>query len=79
MKFDIKDLNYLFMLAMMLFLASYQQFKIHDLETEITELKYYSVDTATHCISKIGQMTQDDFDFCRDLLIKLGYKERDGS
>ena len=34
MKFDIKDLNYLFMLAMMLFLAAYQQFKIHDLETE---------------------------------------------
>jgi hypothetical protein len=41
--------------------------------------KYYSVDNAVECIGKVGKMTKEDVDYCRPLLLKLGFKERKDS
>ena len=46
---------------------------------EINNLKYYSVDNAVECIGKVGKMTKEDVDYCRPLLLKLGFKERKDS
>ena len=46
---------------------------------QVKELKYYSVDNAVECIGIVGKMTQEDVDYCRPLLLKLGFKERKDS
>ena len=46
---------------------------------EINNLKYYSVNNAVECIGRVGKMTKEDVDYCRPLLLKLGFKERKDS
>jgi len=46
---------------------------------KINTLQYYSVDDAVECIGKVGKMTKEDVDYCRPLLLKLGFKERKDS
>ena len=46
---------------------------------KINTLQYYSVDNAVECIGKVGKMTKEDVDYCRPLLLKLGFKERKDS
>ena len=46
---------------------------------QVKELKYYSVDNSVECIGKVGEMTKEDVDYCRPLLLKLGFKERKDS
>jgi len=52
-------------------------YKIGELNNKNNELQYSSVDNAVECIGKIGNMTKQDVDYCRPLLISLGFKERE--
>ena len=63
-----KDLIYALIL-LLIGLGVYQQHRI-------SQLQYWSVDNAVECIGKVGKMTKEDVDYCRPLLLKLGFKER---
>ena len=64
-----KDLIYGSLILLLIGLGGYQQHRINQLE-------YYSTDNAVNCIGKVGNMTRADVDYCRPLLLKLGFTER---
>jgi hypothetical protein len=64
-----KNMNYIFIILILITGMSIQQYRIN-------QLQYWSVDNAVECIGKVGKMTKEDVDYCRPLLLKLGFKER---
>tara|TARA_R100000781_G_scaffold106946_2_gene71041 strand:+ start:533 stop:754 length:222 start_codon:yes stop_codon:yes gene_type:complete len=64
-----KNMNYIFIILILITGMSIQQYRIN-------QLQYWSVDNAVECIGKVGKMTREDVDYCRPLLLKLGFKER---